>query len=145
MNETNELLEYFHKTTDMGAKSTEYLLGFLKNKENKIKKALEDQHKEYLKFQKEIDKILKKKKLELKEAGVMANVMSYMGIKMEVLKDNSDAKMADMLTQGLTMGVLEVRKKLKALSKEADEDVVKLGKDFLKFQEDSIEKLKTFL
>ena len=53
--------------------------------------------------------------------------------------------MADMLTQGLTMGVLEVRKKLKALSKEADEDVVKLGKDFLKFQEDSIEKLKTFL
>lgn len=145
MNETNELLEYFHKTADMGAKSTAYLLGFLKNKENKIKKALEDQHKEYLKFQKEIDKILKKKKLELKEAGVMANVMSYMGIKMEVLKDNSDAKMADMLTQGLTMGVLEVRKKLKALSKEADEDVVKLGKDFLKFQEDSIEKLKTFL
>ena len=29
MNETNELLEYFHKTADMGAKSTAYLPSFL--------------------------------------------------------------------------------------------------------------------
>ena len=47
--EDKELLEYIYKTVNMGAHSSEKLLENLKDKDNKIKDAIEDIKKEYLK------------------------------------------------------------------------------------------------
>ena len=68
-----------------------------------------------------------------------------MGIKKEVINDNSDASMAEMLIQGISMGSLEMQKKIKAYEKKIDEETLKLAKSFLKFQENAIEKLKKYL
>lgn len=145
MQENKELLKYLYQTTSMGVNSTTYLLEALQNKDNKIKKAIEDELKEYESLQKRVKEKLKEFKQEESEISLMKNMMSYMGINMEVIKDNSDAKMADMLIQGLTMGVLEAEKNIKSYEKEADKDIVKIAKDLVKFQENSIEKLKKFL
>lgn len=145
MNENTELLEYIYQVADMGVKSTTKLLQELNGKDNKIKKAVEDQLKEYEGFYEITKDLLLKYKVPPKPLGVMADISSSMGIKMEVLKDNSDAKIADMLTQGLTMGKLEMEKKIKNYKDTVGKDLLEVAKGIVKFQENSIAKLKPFL
>ena len=145
MNENTELLEYIYKNSQMGADSLTTLLKAIQNKDNKMKPIIEEQLKEYEKFIKESEKALKKYKVDPKEYGMMAKMGSWMGINTEMLKDNSDSRVASMLIQGLTMGTVEMTKKIDDYTKTAEKDVLILAKDFLKFQENSIEKTKPFL
>ena len=145
MNENNELLMHLYQISDMGVKSTTKLLDLLKNKDNKIKKILEDELKDYEEYLKETKKILNKKKIDPKSFGVMAEVMASMEMKWEVIKDNSDAKMADLLIRGFTMGSIETEKKIKNYKDETDKNIISIAKEILSFQQKEIEKLKPFL
>lgn len=145
MNENTEILEYIYKNSKMGADSLTTLLKAIHNKDNKMKLIIEEQLKEYEKFINKSEKELKKKKAELKEYGMMAKMSSWMGINTEMLKDNSDSRVASMLIQGLTMGTIEMTKKIDDYEKTVEKDILNLAKDFLKFQENSIEKTKPFL
>ena len=70
--------------------------------------------------------------------------MSWMGIQMNTMKDQSNSKLSELLIQGTTMGIIEGRKILNH-NPNVDENISKTLKDFVKMQEDSVEKLKTFL
>lgn len=145
MKTENELILHIYESSQMGIEAINNLLKELKNKENKIKKILEDELKEYEKFYKSSEKLLKKEKIELKEKGKMAKMMSKMGIKKEVLSDNSDSKIAQMLTQGLTMGVTQIAAKIDSYKDVISKNHMELAKNYKKFQENSIEKLKSYL
>ena len=145
MNENNELLLYIYENASMGVKSTTTLIRTINNKDNKIKKILEDELKKYESFVKDSEKLLKKYKVEKKEKGFIADISSYMGIKMEMLKDNSDARVADMLTKGFTMGNLDITKKIDMYEKNADKDILNLAKKLLDFGKENIELLKPYL
>ena len=145
MNKNNELLLYIYENASMGVKSTTTLIRTINNKDNKIKKILEDELKKYESFVKDSEKLLKKYKVEKKEKGFIADISSYMGIKMEMLKDNSDARVADMLTKGFTMGNLDITKKIDMYEKDADKDILNLAKKLLNFGEYNIELLKPYL
>lgn len=56
MNANNELLMYINENADMGMKSITKLINLIKNKDNKIKKELED-------LLKELNVFIKKAKL----------------------------------------------------------------------------------
>ena len=75
----------------------------------------------------------------------MTKMMAKMGIKKEVMMDNSDSAIAKMLIEGLTMGSLEMHTKIKDYEKEVEKETVSLAKDFLKFQEEQMENLKKYL
>ena len=145
MNENLELLEYIYKNSEMGVFTIKQLLKDLNEKDNKIKKLADEEMKEYNKFQDEAKKIIKKNKYELKTNSIMAKIGSSMGIKKEVKKDNSDSSIAHMLTEGITMGIVDMETKLKRYKDTTDKKVYNLGKDFLKFQQCEIEKLKEFM
>ena len=145
MNENNELLLYIYENASMGVKSTTTLIRTINNKDNKIKKILEGELKGYENFVKDSEKLLKKYKVEKKEKGFIADISSYMGIKMEMLKDNSDARVADMLTKGFTMGNLDITKKIDMYEKDADKDILNLAKKLLDFGKENIELLKPYL
>lgn len=145
MDENLELLEYIYKTANMGHSSCENLLDALKEKDNKIKKLLEEINKEYEHFEKESSKLLKKYKTEPKPSSIMADMMSKMGIKKEVKNDNSDSSMASMLIEGLTMGNLKLEKKITNFEKEVDKKILNIAEEFKKFGEKYIEKLKQYL
>ena len=145
MNENLEFLEYIYKTCDMGVKATTKLLNELKEKDNKIKKDIEEYLKGYEKYLKESEHILKKYKVEPKSIGPMADMTSSFNLKMEVMQDNSDAKIADMLIKGFTCGIVDTEKRLKNYTEEIDKDIEKLGKDLLAFQKEQTDKLKTYL
>lgn len=145
MKTENELILHIYESSQMGIEAINNLLNELKNKENKIKKILEDELKEYEKFYKSSEKLLKKEKIELKEKGKMAKMMAKIGIKKEVLSDNSDSKIAQMLTQGLTMGVTQIAAKIDSYKDVISKNHMELAKNYKKFQKNSIEKLKSYL
>ena len=145
MNKNAELLEYNYQNADMWSKSLTNLLNTINGKDNKIKKIIEDELKEYERFLKDSKKLMKNYKVEVKSKGIMAGIGSFMGIKMEMFKDNSDARIADMLTKGLTMGQIDITKKIKNYEKVADKEVIDLAKKILEFNENSINALKSYL
>ena len=112
MNENNEMLLYIYENANMGVKSTTNLINILNGKDNKIKKIVEGELKGYENFVKKSEKLLKKYKVERKEKGVIADIMSSMSMKMEMMKDNSDARVADMLVKGFTMGNVDISKRI---------------------------------
>lgn len=145
MNENEEILEYIYQTSNMGYQSTKDLINSLKGKDNKIKKILEEIEKNYEKYYKESEKMLNKQDIKAKPIGIMAKAMSKMSITKEMMSDNSDANIANMLIQGLTMGNLELTKHIDNYEKTADKKNINLAKSLRKFGEEYIEKLKVYL
>ncbi|CCY46886.1 putative uncharacterized protein [Firmicutes bacterium CAG:822] len=145
MNENEEILEYIYQTSNMGMQSTKDLINSLKGKDNKIKKLVEEIEKNYEKYAKETEKLLNRQELKAKPIGMMAKAMSKMSINKEMISDNSDANIADMLIQGLTMGNLELSKHIDNYEKTADKKIINLAKNLKKFGEEYIEKLKNYL
>lgn len=145
MKENYELLEHIYQDSEMACYTITQVLNDLKEKDNKIKRLLEDILKEYESWKEDSLKKLESHNQEIKEKGVFSKMMAGMGIDKEVKNDNSDASIADMLIQGISMGTIDTEKKIKAYDKEVDKDQLSLAKDFLKFQEKAIDQLKKYL
>ena len=145
MKEKNELLLHIYKDAEMGEYTVTKLLADLKNKDNKIKTSLEDTLKEYECFKNKSKELLEKDNAEIKENGMMAKMMAKMGINKEVASDNSDSALADMLIRGISMGSIEMTKKIKAYEKEVTKEELEFATKFLKFQEKTIEIYKDYL
>lgn len=145
MNENMELLNFVYENAEMGVHTLNILSDTLRKRDNKIKGLIEDELKEYNNFLKESEKLLKKNKIEPKKTNLMAKLSSKMGITMETMKDNSDPAIASMVIEGLTMGIVEMQTKIENYKKLVDKKILKLSIKFLKFQEEEIEKLKTFM
>ena len=129
----------------MGNYSCQKLIKEINSKENKIKKILEGILKGYENYEKESKRIIKKYNYELKKNSLMTKMSSSMGIMMEVDKDNSDAAISKLLTQGLTMGCVDIASKIDRYEKDADKKVLDLAKRYLKFQKEAIDILKPYL
>ncbi len=145
MKENLELLEHIYQDSEMAAYSITTLLKDLRDKDNKIKKIAEDILKEYEEWNKKVTDRLDKNNGEQKDSGLLSKMGASMGIKKEVKDDNSDSSIADMLIKGISMGTLDMEKKIKDYEQEANKEDLKIAKDFLSFQQKSIEKLKEFL
>ena len=145
MNTNNELLLHIYETSDMGVKSTKKLLKILKDKDNKIKDEIERELKEYESIYKKSKKILKKEKIDPGIPNVIANLSANTAMVMEISKDNSDSKIADILLRGFIMGIAKIEKKIKDYKGKVSNDSMKLAKTLHKFQESSIKEVKKYL
>ena len=145
MNENNELLMYIYKNADMGVKSTTKLIKLLNSSDNKIKNIVEGELKGYENFLKKSKSELKKNKISPKGNSLFVELTSSITMDMEFMKDNSDAKIADILIRGFTMGNIEIDKKIEKFKDDTDKSILKLAKDLKKFGEENIELLKPFL
>lgn len=145
MNKNNELILYLYEDAEMAVSSLTELINDLKGKDNKIIKDLENLLKGYERYKKDSENILAKKNVELKEKSGMIKWCSSMGIKKEVKCDNSDAAIADMIIKGISMGSIDMEKKIKNYEKVVDKKELELAKDFYKFSQDNITHLKKYV
>ena len=145
MNENKELLVLIHDNTKMGLTSTQKLLTLIKDKNNKTKNILENELKEYTAYYKECKSLMKKNKIKIEHTEFLKNLTSTVAMKMEVNKDNSDSKIANILIRGFNMGNIDIEARIKNYKKEVDKDILKLAKDILTFGETEINKLKAYL
>lgn len=145
MKEKNELLLHVYKDCDMSVTTLTELLDDLKEKDNKIKGVVEDLLKEYQSFLNRSKECLEKENIPLETEGIMTKMMANMGVFKEVKHDNSDSSIADLLIKGISMGSIDMEKKLEDYKKEVEKGDLKFAKEFLKFQQKAIDKLKKFL
>lgn len=145
MNENLELLMHIYQTADMGVYATKNLLELLRKKDNKITHVLEEELKEYEKYTQISETMLKKYDVDPKSSGIMAKMSSDIGMTIETMKDNSDPAIAAMLIEGLTMGTVEMNIKIDKYKRTNKKDILQIAHNLLEFQENEIEKLKTFL
>ena len=76
----------------------------------------------------------------------MAKLGAKMGMAMNTLTDSTESHIAQMMIEGATMGITE---NMKLVSKYEDkgisEEALKLGRDTVKYMEETVENLKKFL
>lgn len=145
MNENIELLNFIYQNAEMALANIDSLKGLLKGKENKIISLIDDMKEEYQKFLDESRKLFDELGETGKELGKMPKIMAYMNMKMDLMSDNSDTKVADILIKGSTMGTVEIEKEIKKYEESASKEILKLAKDLLKFETKNIDKLKVYL
>jgi len=145
MKEKNELILHIYQDAEMACFTIDKLITDLKEKDNKIKKTVEDILHEYQDWKQKSKKLLQKENAEISENPLIAKFMAGSSIKKEVSNDNSDSAIADMLIKGIAMGSIDMEKKISAYKEEVNTEDLKMAKDFLKFQEKTIEKLKQYL
>ena len=145
MSEDKELLILIHENTKMGKNSTKKLMDLIKEKDNKIKRVLEEEYQKYTELLKKCEKLIKKNNFDIEPKGILANLTSSMAMTMEVSKDNSDSKIASILSRGFNMGNIDIEAKIKTYRKEASKDVIKLAEEVLEFGEEQIKLLKEYL
>ena len=119
---------------------------------NVSEKVQNDRFKEDLKYQyDEYNKILNEVNQELtnyndfpKELNPMQKAMGWMGVEMNTITDKSNSKIAELMLQGINMGIIEGVKLLNQ-NPDADEEVKNVLNKFIKFQENTVEQLKKYL
>lgn len=140
-----EFLEYLYQICEMGVTSTTSLLKKVESKENKITTLLEDELNEYKKLYKEVSDIFKSRGIKEPKAGILTNFGVEMSMNMEIMKDNSDTKLAEMLIQGYTMGNLELKKKYNKYKDIMTKEEKDIADRIKMIQDKNIKKLKKYL
>ena len=79
------------------------------------------------------------------EKNIMNKVMGWTGVQMNTLNDKSPSKIAEIMIEGTTMGIIEGRKLINHEADQASKDVRDLLNNFVTFQENNVEQLKKFL
>ena len=81
---------------------------------------------------------------ETHETNAMNKMMTWYGIQMKTMADDSTSKLSELLMQGTNMGIIEGRRLLNQ-NQNIEPDVKNILNDFVVMQEDSVETLKKYL
>ena len=80
------------------------------------------------------------------EVNKMEKMMTWYGIQMRTITDDTPSKLSELLMQGTNMGIIEGRRLLNHnQNTRVDESVKNILNDFVAMQEDIVETLKKFL
>ena len=69
--------------------------------------------------------------------------MTWYGIEMKTMMDDSSSKISELIIQGVNMGIIEGRKLLN--NKDINEEIKNLIDEYINVQEKELENLKKFL
>ena len=136
-------LDEINKGACMGMDAIHFILDKVKDEE--FKKTLELEYNKYKDISKRIEKMYPEYNDTDKphETSTMNKAMTWYGIEMKTLMDDSNSKIAELLMQGTNMGIIEGRKILN--NKDLDKKVHEIVQEYVTMQEDSVEKIKTYL
>ncbi len=143
MNEKKvNVLDELNKGACMGMDAIHFILDKVEDKN--FKNILENQYQEYKTISDKICKLYPEySEKKPHETNAMNKAMTWYGITMKTLTDQSNSKIAELLLQGTNMGIIEGRKLLN--HKNSDENINRLVEEYVTMQEKAVEKLKTYL
>ena len=137
-----DILDELNKGCCMGSDAVKFILEKIEDK--KFKKVCEDLLEEYEDLEERINKVYDKySDDEPHETNAMNKVMTWSGIQMRTMNDGSDSKLAEMLLQGLNMGIIEGRRLIN--QKDEDPKVKEIMQEYVDVQEEYVEEIKEFL
>lgn len=143
MNANNELLNFIYQNSEMGVTTLKELMDICKDEE--FKKVLAAHHSMYEDINKKAISLIKSQSKEPKEINALSTATTYIMIKVNTLMDKSPSHMAEMMMQGSTMGIIDMRKRLNEYEGEVEENLLSLAKELLNNEEKNVEELKKYL
>ena len=142
-NQNLNILDEVNKGATMGMDAISYVSG--KVEDNDFKKVLDT---EYNKYQNISDRVYdlysNYSSKEPHETNTMNKMMTWYGVQMKTMMDDTTSKLSELLMQGTNMGIIEGRRLINQNDNIAP-DVKNILHDFVTMQEDSIETLKKYL
>lgn len=142
MEENINALDEIHKGACMGIDAIDYVID--KVEDAGLKKELNRELEEYKNTQQIIEKVYEKyNDGKPHETSLMTKAMTWSSVEMKTLTDTSSSKIAELILQGVNMGIIEGRKILN--KKKINEEVSGIIEEFVAMQEKSVEILKEYL
>lgn len=137
-----DVLDELNKGACMGRDAIHFILDKVEDVD--LKEELTVQYEKYKEISDKIRKLYPEySEDEPHKTNAMNKMMTWYGIEMRTMNDDSTSKIAELLLEGTNMGIIEGRKLLN--HKDTDKEVEKLIKEYVDMQEDAVEILKTFL
>ena len=136
------VLDEIHKGAKMGMDSISYVsqkVGDVNFKDN-----LSYQYNQYNDILDRVNDVYQKYGDIPNDSNLKDKMMVWTGIQMNTMNDKSNSHNADHLNQCTKMGIIEGRKILNH-NPNVDVEIRQILNDFVKMQENNVEKLKTFL
>ena len=136
-----ELLQYIYKTADMGCEGIDAVE---KHAEEKMMQELRNERAEYEHVRGEADALIRRGGDEPAGNGTMTKLSTEMMSAAQMAMDDSRSKIAEMMIQGTTMGIVKTIRHLRDY-KGDDREARGLGERLLQIQESNVEKMKAYL
>lgn len=137
-----KMLNQIRKTTEMGQYGIDSVMDY--TDDEALIAELESQYKEYDKICDQADHMLKERGTEGKHVGSMAKMASDMATTMNMMKDPSESKIAEMMIKGNNMGVVKNTRELHEYEN-LNDGVRGLAENLIATEESNVETMKKFL
>lgn len=138
-----KVLDEVNKGTTMGMEAIHFVSD--KVSDERFKKVLDVEYGKYRDIANRGDNIYSQySQDEPQETNIMNKMMTWYGINMKTMNDQSNSKISELLMQGTNMGIIEGRRLLNN-NPSIDNVVKQILNDFVVMQEDSVETLKKYL
>ena len=142
-NQNLNILDEVNKGATMGMDAISYVSE--KVRDNNFKKVLDTEYNKYKNISTRVNKLYNNySNKEPHETNTMNKVMTWYGVQIKTMTDDSTSKLSELLMQGTNMGIIEGRKLLNH-NTNIEHDVKNILNDFVVMQEDSVETLKKYL
>lgn len=142
-NKNLNILDEVNKGTTMGMDAISYVSE--KVTDDKFKNVLDTEYNKYQEISERVNDLYSNyTDKEPHETNAMNKMMTWYGIQMKTMTDDTTSKLSELLMQGTNMGIIEGRRLLNQ-NPEAEKDVKNILNDFVVMQEDSVETLKKYL
>lgn len=142
-NQNLNILDEVNKGATMGMDALSII--YDKASDNEFKKVLDTEFNKYKKISERVNVLYDNySDKEPHETNSMNKMMTWYGIQMRTIKDDTTSKLSELLMQGTNMGIIEGRRLINQ-NHNAEQNVKNILSDFVSMQEDSIETLKKYL
>jgi len=143
-NQNLNILDEVNKGATMGMDAITYVSEKVKN-DTKFKEVLDVEYNKYKDISRRVNNLYSNySDKEPHETSPMTKAMTWYGIQMRTMKDDTTSKLSELLMQGTNMGIIEGRRLINQ-NDAAAPDVKSILHDFVTMQEDSVETLKKYL
>ena len=142
-NKNLNILDEVNKGATMGMDAISFVSE--KAKDNDFKNVLDTEYNKYKKISQRVNDLYAQySDKEPHETNAMNKMMTWYGVQMKTMTDDTTSKLSELLMQGTNMGIIEGRRLLNE-HHNIDSDVENILNDFVVMQEDSVETLKKYL
>ena len=142
-NKDLNILDEVNKGATMGMDAISYISE--KVSDDEFKKVLDTEYNKYEKISQRVNDLYNNySDKEPHETNAMNKMMTWYGIQMRTMTDDTTSKLSELLMQGTNMGIIEGRRLLNQNANAAP-NVKNILNDFVVMQEESVETLKKYL
>lgn len=142
-NQNLNILDEVNKGATMGMEAISVISEKVQN--HTFKKVLDVEYNKYKDISRRVNNLYSNySSKEPHEINAMNKMMTWYGIQMKTITDDTTSKLSELLMQGTNMGIIEGRRLINQ-NENAAEDVKNILQEFVTMQEDSVETLKKYL